>query len=359
MMQLIQNYQIQTVLGQNHNQGRITYRAINTENNREVVIKQFLFATKNSQWSGYKSLEKEIKILQKLAHPRIPKYIEQFDSSNGMCLVQEYIPVDNCENQKLSALEVWLLAEQILEILIYLEFYNLVHKDIKPANILWDKINHQAYLVDFGMSSFSHSSNTSSTLSGTIGFMAPEQLFRGEISFQGDLYSLGATLYVLLAQISSNELPARLDSRWQIPITSLKNKFAEPLINWLKNLLATDKQYRFSSPQIALDEFKFIQSKKYVIERVTPQKKAPIEIKLERDLVYLAILLPLIAIATIVFPVVTLLCFGTIVISGFCILVIPDIFSKIRSREFHNSLSNTLLTIVIFLEFVAILGLFM
>ena len=327
-MQLIQNYQIQTVLGQNHNQGRITYRAINTENNREVVIKQFLFATKNSQWSGYKSLEKEIKILQKLAHPRIPKYIEQFDSSNGMCLVQEYIPVDNCENQKLSALEVWLLAEQILEILIYLEFYNLVHKDIKPANILWDKINHQAYLVDFGMSSFSHSSNASSTLSGTIGFMAPEQLFRGQISSQGDLYSFGATLYVLLSQISSNQLSSHLDSRWQIPLNTLKNKFTNSFLNWLQKLLVIDKRYRFSSPQIALDEFKFIQSQQYSIEKVIPQEKAAIEIRSKDDLDYMAIVASIIATLLWHFPIVTLLRFATIAFIGFCTLILPDILPK-------------------------------
>ena len=123
----IDKYQVISVLGENQAQGRITYKAFDPNKQKKVIIKQFLFAVNNSQWSGYRVLEKEINILQKLDHPQIPKYIETVDSDNGLCLVQEYIESDNCENLNLIAEEVYFLAEQILEILVYLESQNVVH----------------------------------------------------------------------------------------------------------------------------------------------------------------------------------------------------------------------------------------
>ena len=329
-MQSINNYQIESILGQNHNQGRITYKAIDTKNQTTVVIKQFLFAGKSSQWSGYKSLEKEINILQKLHHPKIPKYIKHFDSENGVCLVQEYIKADNCEIQKLSREEVYQIAVQILEILNYLEANNLVHKDIKPANILWDKKNHEAYLVDFGMSSYSHSSNASSTLSGTVVFMAPEQLFRGEISPQGDLYSLGASLYVLFSKIPSNQLSNQLDSRWQIPVTSLKNQVPDPILDWLQTLLENDKKNRFSQAKIALAELRKAQSKQYIIQPIRFTQKTLIlankwtidslTFTLYAVLTTIIIVVPSIFLAATVFPIITTLFLITIPIVGICLL---------------------------------------
>ena len=329
-MQSINNYQIESILGQNHNQGRITYKAIDTKNQTTVVIKQFLFAGKSSQWSGYKSLEKEINILQKLDHPKIPKYIKHFDSENGVCLVQEYIKADNCEIQKLSREEVYQIAVQILEILNYLEANNLVHKDIKPANILWDKKTYDAYLVDFGMSSYSHSSNASSTLSGTVGFMAPEQLFRGEISPQGDLYSLGASLYVLFSKIPSNQLSNQLDSRWQIPVTSLKNQVPDPILDWLQTLLENDKKNRFSQAKIALAELRKAQSKQYIIQPIRFTQKTLIlankwtidslTFTLYAVLTTIIIVVPSIFLAASVFPIITTLFLINIPIVGICLL---------------------------------------
>ncbi len=348
-MQSIKNYQIESILGQNHNQGRITYKAVDIKNQTTVVIKQFLFATKNSQWSGYKSLEKEINILQKLDHPKIPKYIKHFDSKNGVCLVQEYIKADNCEIQKLSREEIYLIAVQILEILSYLEANNLVHKDIKPANILWDKKNHEAYLVDFGMSSYSHSSNASSTLSGTVVFMAPEQLFRGEISPQGDLYSLGASLYVLFSKIPSNQLSNQLDSRWQIPVASLKNQVPDPILDWLQTLLENDKKNRFSQAKIALAELRKAQSKQYIIQQVKSQPEGLI-LSEEQEatdiyvvLTMILIVVPSIFLAVSVFPIITALFLIAISIVGICLLY------DIQSKPVRKSILKTAGYIVLFL----------
>jgi serine/threonine protein kinase len=43
-----------------------------------------------ANWSGFKAYEREIGILQQLAHPRIPRYLDSFETKSGFCLVQEY-----------------------------------------------------------------------------------------------------------------------------------------------------------------------------------------------------------------------------------------------------------------------------
>lgn len=84
-------YQCTKQLAQNHQGGRRTYLATDSDGH-QVVIKQFLFATSNSDWSGYKYLEREIAVLQKLDHPFIPKIKETFQTYSGLCLVIDYIP---------------------------------------------------------------------------------------------------------------------------------------------------------------------------------------------------------------------------------------------------------------------------
>ena len=53
-------------------------------------IKEFRFALADASWSGYKAYQREIEVLQQLDHPRIPRYLDSFETPQGFCLVQEY-----------------------------------------------------------------------------------------------------------------------------------------------------------------------------------------------------------------------------------------------------------------------------
>ncbi len=86
------DYQINKQLGYNTQGGRITYLATQIESQQKVVIKEFRFGLIDSYWAGYKAHEREINILEKLSHPRIPRYLDSFPTDKGFCLVQEYKP---------------------------------------------------------------------------------------------------------------------------------------------------------------------------------------------------------------------------------------------------------------------------
>ena len=174
-------YQINTQLGCNREGGRITWKGENLVTKETVVIKQFCFAIANSSWSGYKAYEQEIKILQQLNHPGIPKYLDGIETDNGFCLIQEYIPACCLNSYRLlTTIEVKQVVLELLDILIYLQQQQppVLHRDIKPENILLDD-QLKVYLIDFGFASLgSEEVSGSSVFKGTPGFIAPEQIIK-------------------------------------------------------------------------------------------------------------------------------------------------------------------------------------
>jgi serine/threonine protein kinase len=89
-------YQIQRELGRNREGGRISYLAQRLDREDElVVIKQFRFVQTDANWQGFKTYEREIQFLQELKHPRIPRYVDSFETSDGFCMVQEYKAASN------------------------------------------------------------------------------------------------------------------------------------------------------------------------------------------------------------------------------------------------------------------------
>ncbi len=85
-----QGYQVEKELSRNYLGGRIAYLAKILNSDRQVMIKQFQFATSNSDWSGFKAYQREIEVLQQLEHSGIPKYLDCFETEDGFCMVQEY-----------------------------------------------------------------------------------------------------------------------------------------------------------------------------------------------------------------------------------------------------------------------------
>jgi serine/threonine protein kinase len=202
-----QGYQVIKELGRNREGGRISWLATNINTGRQEVIKQFCFAQAGSSWSGSEAHEREIQVLKGLKHPGIPSYLSSFETSDGFCLVQEYIDAPNlAETRSFSPEEIKQIAVKVLEILVYLQnrIPSVIHRDIKPENILVDE-HINVYLIDFGFARIgSHYVAGSSVFKGTPGFIPPEQMFKPTDAT--DLYALGVTLICLLTGIKSTKI---------------------------------------------------------------------------------------------------------------------------------------------------------
>ena len=251
-----QGYQIDRVLGQNVNGGRVTYLATDLEADRSVVIKQFQFATIGNRWSDYDTYQREVEILQQLEHPNIPKYLTSWETPNGFCLVQEYKSgltlADSGRDFSLETVKQ--IAIELLEILIYLQAQNpsIIHRDIKPENILIDD-RDRVYLIDFGFARNAHTEqNASSTIKGTLGFMPPEQLFNRPLTKAADLYGVGVTLVCLLTGRKSMEISQLIDVNYRLDLRSHLGQLPPRFLDWLTQMTDPNPEQRYPDARTAL-----------------------------------------------------------------------------------------------------------
>jgi serine/threonine protein kinase len=252
------NYQVLSELGRNREGGRISYLAEFKDTQQQVVIKQFRFAQESS-WQGFKTYEREIQILQEINHPRIPQYLDSFETPDGFCMVQEYKDAPALATKKsFSPQEIKQITISILEILVDLQqrLPPIIHRDIKPENILVDE-NYQAYLIDFGLARIHNQELAmSSVIAGTPGFMPPEELFNRPLTKASDLYSVGATAIALVTNTPASDLSNLIDDNYQFQFKHLLTGINADFITWLHKMIAPNLKDRFSNAQAALTELK-------------------------------------------------------------------------------------------------------
>lgn len=248
-------YEIIRELGRNREGGRIAYLATVLNSKQQVVIKEFRFAIADAKWSGFKAYQREIEILQQLNHPRIPRYLDSFETPQGFCLVQEYKNARSlAERRSFTVEEIKQIAVSVLQILMYLQKRTppVIHRDIKPENILVDK-QLNAYLIDFGFARIrSGQLALSSVAAGTIGFMPPEEQFGRSLTEASDLYSLGATLICLLTGTRSADVGKLIDENYRFEFKKLVPKLKPRFVDWLTKMVEPNLKNRYSNAAVAL-----------------------------------------------------------------------------------------------------------
>ncbi len=252
-------YHVIQELGRNREAGRITYLAKALNPDQKVVIKEFRFALADASWSGYKAYQREIEVLQQLDHPRIPRYLDSFETLQGFCLVQEYKNAPSlAQRRSFTPEQIQQIAVSVLEILVDLQqrMPPIIHRDIKPENILVDKYLN-AYLVDFGFARIRGKEMAlSSVAAGTLGFMPPEEQFGRPLTEASDLYSLGVTLTCLLTGTRSLDIGNLIDDNYRFDIKKLVPQLNPSFIAWLEKMVAPNVKHRFKNAAAALETIK-------------------------------------------------------------------------------------------------------
>lgn len=170
-----------------------TYKAIDvSDGDVEVAIKIVsLRGLKN--WKQLELFDREAQILQNLQHEAIPKYIDYFEidtvDDKKFYLVQQLAPGTPLtrrveEGWRPTESEIEQIAIQILDVLDYMSSLRppVIHRDLKPDNIIFDKDTNKAFVVDFGgVQAVAAKMNTyvgGSTIIGTFGYAAPRTIQR-------------------------------------------------------------------------------------------------------------------------------------------------------------------------------------
>lgn len=222
----------------------------------KIALKELVFALVPTI-EDLAAFEREAALLKELAHPRIPRFLKAFTEGAGtstrLYLAQSFVSGESLaarlEHHRFDEPEVMHLAEEALEILAWLHARRpvVLHRDVKPSNLILGP-EGALHLVDFGSArDLAGDATHRSTLVGTFGYAAPEQL-GGTVEPRSDLYSLGATLIHLLTRKPPDQLLA----------AGMKSEFARAAQlsvrteRFLARLVAPRPEDRFASAAEAL-----------------------------------------------------------------------------------------------------------
>ena len=237
------------------------YRAKSDNRQHPVVIK--ILQREYPTFSELVQFRNQYTIAKNLNIPGIVRPLNLEPWGNSFALVME-----DCggislkqysQDKSLDWLEVLVIALQLAEILHHLIEHRVVHKDIKPANILIHPSTGIVKLIDFSISSLLPKEiqelKNPNVLEGTLAYLAPEQTGRMNrgIDYRTDFYSLGVTLYELL----TGELPFCCEdplelvhchiAKQPIPLHQINQNIPEVVSKIVLKLMAKNAEDRYQS----------------------------------------------------------------------------------------------------------------
>ena len=178
---------------------------------KEVIVKRLV---PRGTWKSFELFEREAKVLSQLRHAGVPRHLATIEEPPGTFnLVMQRVPGDNlrelAKRRRMSETELRDVLIRCLEILDYLHTRtpSVIHRDIKPSNIVRAP-DGKCSLVDFGGVLDAARDKGGSTIVGTFGYMAPEQL-HGQVVPATDIYALGATIVSLAGGIEPEDVPRK------------------------------------------------------------------------------------------------------------------------------------------------------
>jgi serine/threonine-protein kinase len=244
-------YQILRVLGRGGFGITFLARDMILPGNPLCVIKQLYpkaISVKSWQRACHR-FKKEAMILGQLgSHSQIPMLLDYFETTGEFYLVQEYIPGNTLAREvrrtgRKSEADVKEFLRELLPVLQYVHKNHVIHRDIKPQNLLRCQDDQRIVLIDFGavkqkisdLQGNSLAKSASTNFIGTTGFAPPEQLSLRPV-YATDIYALGITcLYLLTGKgpLDFEYNPSTGEICWQNQV-NISDHFAEVLEKMLK-----------------------------------------------------------------------------------------------------------------------------
>jgi len=147
---------------------------------------------------------REAYIANRVEHPAVVHVLDDEEHGDDCYLVMELVEgtsLDTLAGPSFGQSELLDVAEQVLDALVVAHARGVIHRDIKPQNLLLDH-EHRVRILDFGIARLTDDEavapiTEAGVILGTIEFMAPEQIRGLDASERSDLYALGATLFTL------------------------------------------------------------------------------------------------------------------------------------------------------------------
>ena len=261
------------------------WRAINSRN-QNFALKQL--SEKNSQRSEkVKQFRNEALLTQKMHHPHIVRVFEYVDMPPQPFFTMEYFPSHNLKFATWNKPDlVWrrefYILRQLAEALAHIHSLGVIHKDLKPENVLIDK-KSQIRMIDFSLSKtkWQRKLQLKKIVEGTPLYMAPEQIRGEKCDPRTDIYAFGVLMYELLTKrppflgTTAQHLLQKHLREAPPPMRNYVKTLSHDLDSFMQKLLAKNPDDRFPNMISIIHELSKWERKDTVIRirQVEPPKK--------------------------------------------------------------------------------------
>ena len=237
----------------------VVYLGKDPKINRNVAIKTLDYTQfSKAELKTVKSrFFREAEAAGRLSHNNIVTVYDVGEETDFAFIAMDYVegvPLSEYtqRNKLLPVREVYRILQVVAETLDYAHAQNIVHRDIKPGNIMYNPKDRQIKITDFGIARITDSVKTrTGSFMGSPSYMAPEQMTGSSVDGQADLYSLGVSMYQLLTGVlpfdadSLGNLAYKITNEKHKPIRDVRSDLPASATRIINKALQKNKQKRF------------------------------------------------------------------------------------------------------------------
>ena len=264
----------------------------------QIVALKFIPISGRSP-NDLEALRQEINILRTLQHPNIVLMLDYFETDTDIIVVTEFAQGELFEiledDRSLPEEEVRSIAYQLVQALYYLHDNRIIHRDMKPQNVLIGA-GSRVMLCDFGFArAMSHHTTVLTSIKGTPLYMSPELVQELPYDHRADLWSLGIILfelvagqppfytnniYTLISLIVQQDVqyPAHISPSFRSFLSGLLTKRPEYRLSWphlLKHPFIRDAPQPDSTQRVPPDALRLRQENSDLFFSILPQCQSP------------------------------------------------------------------------------------
>ncbi len=255
---------------------------------KEIVALKLIKPEIDSDAKMIDRFRNEIKLARKISHRNVCRMYDLGEEGESHFITMEYVPGENLKSfirrsEKLTIGKAISIANQVSEGLSEAHSLGVVHRDLKPQNIMIDKKGN-ARIMDYGLARSLQTEGITGTgfIIGTPEYMSPEQVDGQETDQRTDIYALGVILYEMV----TGSLPFKGETPLSIAVKhktdiprnprEIDSQIPEALSHLILKCMEKGKEKRYQTADELRSELKNIEKGISTAERIVPERKPPV-----------------------------------------------------------------------------------